>query len=68
MIRSIYLFSKFIFLLARVGEEKGRPPYLSTPKVLMIPWVSAETMKAEKAFAPATFTFGHFTGLTSMTW
>ena len=33
----------------------------------MIPWVSAETMKSEKPFAPSAFTFGHFAGLTAIT-
>ena len=48
------------------GKKSG-PPYFSTPKVLMIPWVSAETMKSEKAFAPSAFTFGHLAGFTWIT-
>jgi len=36
-------------------------------RAVMIPWVSTETMKSEKAFAPSAFTFGHLAGFTWMT-
>jgi len=64
-IRSIYFPRSSTFLPAS-GKKSGEPN-LSTPKVLMVSWVSFETMKAPKALAPVMFTFGHLAGFTSIT-
>jgi len=61
----IYFPSSSSFLSAS-GKKRG-DPNLSTPKVLMIPCVSFETMKSAKAFPPGTLTLGHLAGFTSMT-
>ncbi len=55
---TIYFPSSSSFFPAS-GKKRG-DPNLSTPKVLMMSWVSFETMNSEKAFAPSGIDLGPF--------